>query len=279
MSKARLLLMIINVSHKCKRPLCYWASDTRGQCARTVQLAVRKQEATNFKVCVANLQLADMFWAYRPHESPHYYILKKTDPVWTQRSAYCKNACACIDLVGVPVLGEEGSHTLDESLYVLETCSDSFFLVLPPALWCFFLFFTKIFPISSIGLGSGTPGSSCKWTKRSGNFTSSGEAWREMKVTDLNRVLFCCVTWGFVRIAGPLRSNETMLTAYCLLWHRGGKPVEWVCRGKSLNGHLQQFKEVKAAKSKFLQTCFHSTPPIKVQKKLCSTWDLQLRPQ
>lgn len=62
------------------------------------------------------------------------------------------------------MLGDEGSHTLDESLYVLETCSDSFFLVLPPALWCFFLFFTKIFPISSMGLGSGTPGSN--WNSR-----------------------------------------------------------------------------------------------------------------
>lgn len=67
--------------------------------------------------------------------------------------------------VGVPVLGDEGSHTLDESLYVLETCSDNFFLVLPLVLWCFFLFFTKIFPISSIGLGSGTPGSSWKRTE------------------------------------------------------------------------------------------------------------------
>lgn len=71
--------------------------------------------------------------------------------------------CVCVRVYyikgAVPALGEEGSHTLEESLQVLETCSESFFFALPLVLWCFFLFFTKIFPISSIGLGNGTPDS------------------------------------------------------------------------------------------------------------------------
>lgn len=50
---------------------------------------------------------------------------------------------------------------LDVSLQVLEACSDSFFLALPSAdLWDFFLFFTRILYIRSMGLGRGTPASS-----------------------------------------------------------------------------------------------------------------------
>lgn len=61
----------------------------------------------------------------------------------------------------LPAPGDEGSNTLEESLYVLEACSDSFFLPLPSEdLWDFFLFFTKILYIKSIGLGRGTPDSS-----------------------------------------------------------------------------------------------------------------------
>lgn len=60
-----------------------------------------------------------------------------------------------------PAPGDEGSNTLEESLYVLEACSESFFLPLPSDDLCdFFLFFTKILYIKSIGLGRGTPDSS-----------------------------------------------------------------------------------------------------------------------
>lgn len=56
---------------------------------------------------------------------------------------------------------------LDVSLHVLEACSKSFFFALPSAdLWDFFLFFTRILYIKSIGLGRGTPGSSLKKRKR-----------------------------------------------------------------------------------------------------------------
>ncbi len=34
-----------------------------------------------------------------------------------------------------PALGDEGSHRLDVSLQVMDVCSESFFLVLPSALW------------------------------------------------------------------------------------------------------------------------------------------------
>lgn len=60
-----------------------------------------------------------------------------------------------------PALGDEGSHMLDVSLQVLDVCSESFFLVLPSALWEFFLFLMRILPIRSTGLGRGTPTSNC----------------------------------------------------------------------------------------------------------------------
>jgi len=60
-----------------------------------------------------------------------------------------------------PAPGEEGSNMLDASLHVLEACSESFFFALPSADLCdFFLFFTRILYIKSIGLGRGTPASS-----------------------------------------------------------------------------------------------------------------------
>jgi len=67
----------------------------------------------------------------------------------------------------IPAPGEEGSNILDVSLHVLEACSESFFLALPSADLCdFFLFFTRILYIKSIGLGRGTPGSSFQKRKR-----------------------------------------------------------------------------------------------------------------
>lgn len=60
-----------------------------------------------------------------------------------------------------PAPGDEGSNMTEELLQVLEACSESFFLPLPSDDLCdFFLFFTKILCIKSIGLGSGTPDSS-----------------------------------------------------------------------------------------------------------------------
>lgn len=68
----------------------------------------------------------------------------------------------CEPRSSLPAPGDEGSNTLEESLYVLEACSESFFLPLPSDDLCdFFLFFTKILYIKSIGLGRGTPDSSC----------------------------------------------------------------------------------------------------------------------
>lgn len=63
----------------------------------------------------------------------------------------------------LPAPGDEGSNPLDISLHALEACSESFFFELPSADLCdFFLFFTRILYIKSIGLGRGTPVSSLK---------------------------------------------------------------------------------------------------------------------
>lgn len=148
-------------------------------CTYSSALGQNRKGNLTFKVHVINSHLAGMLWAERSQVTSMsgYYF---SNPAPGRTSWKVNPSQQCVrrkSRIDVPMLGEEGSHTLDESLYVLETCSDSFFLVLPPALWCFFLFFTKIFPISSIGLGSGTPGSS--WRQTDGWWVEA--KWRRME--------------------------------------------------------------------------------------------------
>lgn len=70
------------------------------------------------------------------------------------------NVCITMHRRFPPALGDEGSKTPELSLHALEACSASFFFALASEGLCDFLFLMRIFPISSCGLGKGTPDSS-----------------------------------------------------------------------------------------------------------------------
>lgn len=112
-----------------------------------------------------------------------------------------------------PALGDEGSKTLEESLLVLDTCSESFFFVLPSdGLGWDFLFLMRIFPASSWGLGRGTPDSSYN--------TSCYETLRRRRWEYENDKLTRYFSRGSVRRASPkIDLQYSAILACCLgLW-------------------------------------------------------------